>query len=176
MRRGRVPVMRQLTFLGLGIVAIYLPLTPISPGADQVAPDALYCLAVAWVLRDPAAAPLWAILALGVFADIMLSRPPGLGALGLLLATEIARSRRELLRGTPILLEWLLVMAFFTLTVIAIQAVLRLTFAQAPPPEVALRLIAETAVLYVIVSLALGLGLRLFGRRAAPFRDPEGAA
>jgi rod shape-determining protein MreD len=169
---GGLPILRQLIFLGLGVAAIYLPLTPIAPGADQVAPDALFCVAVAWVLRDPAAAPVLLVLALGVFADVMLSRPPGLGALGLLFATELARTRRELLRGTPILVEWLVVVMVYAFIVAVTHAVLRLSFADSPAPALMLRLVGETALLYVIVSLALALGLRLFGPRGPHFRDP----
>jgi penicillin-binding protein 2 len=55
-------------------------------------PDLVYCLAIAWTIRRPDEAPRWAILALGLAGDVMISRPPGIGALGLLLAAEAARS------------------------------------------------------------------------------------
>jgi rod shape-determining protein MreD len=165
------PVLRQLAFLTLGIAAVYLPLTPLAPGADRVAPDVLYCLVIAWVLRDPAAAPLWAVLALGLFADLMLSRPLGLGALGLMLASEFARSRGDMLNGTPIVVEWIAAIMVFALLVAAIEAVLRASFTPAPGFDLSLRLVVQTALLYPVVSLATALGMRLFGPRAPRLRD-----
>ena len=84
---------------------------PLGPGGALVAPDLLYCLLVAWVVRRPARTPLWAIVALGLFADVMLSRPLGLGALALMLAVEAFRRRAVLFHGAPFLLEWLAAVA-----------------------------------------------------------------
>ena len=40
--------------LGLGFVAVQAALIPLEPGGALVAPDLLYCLIVAWVIRRPA--------------------------------------------------------------------------------------------------------------------------
>jgi rod shape-determining protein MreD len=165
------PFLRRLAFLALGIAAVYLPLTPLAPGADRVAPDVLYCLVIAWVLRDPAAAPLWTILALGLFADLMLSRPIGLCALGLLFASEFARNHGDILRGTPIVVEWIAAVLVFALMIACIGAVLRASFAPAPGFDLSLRLVVQTALLYPVVSLATALGMRLFGPHAPRQRD-----
>ena len=87
----------------LSVLAVMIPL---GPGGALVAPDLLYCLLVAWVVRRPARTPLWRVVALGLFADVMLSRPLGLGALGLMLVVETFRRRALLFHGAPFLLEW----------------------------------------------------------------------
>ena len=81
------PFVEKAIFLGLGAVAVEAALIPLGPGSALLAPDLLFGLVVAWVIRRPATAPLWAIVALGLFADLMMSRPLGLGALGLMLAS-----------------------------------------------------------------------------------------
>lgn len=79
----------------LGVVVIHVPLVPVDHAADRVAnPDLLFCLLAAWTLRRPAAVPLPLVLVLGLAADLLLGRPPGPGALGLVLATEYLRTRR----------------------------------------------------------------------------------
>ena len=73
---------RLTLFVTFGLLTILAPLVPLAPGADRVPPDLLYCVVMIWVLRAPAAAPLWAVLALGLLADALLMRPPGLGRAG----------------------------------------------------------------------------------------------
>jgi rod shape-determining protein MreD len=164
-------LLRQIVFLGLCLVAVYLPLTPLAPGSDRVTPDLLYCLAMAWVLRDPASAPLWIIAGAGLLADVLMARPLGLGALMLVLASEVARSRRQAIMGSNILVEWGIVLALFCLAWFALLAVLRLSFSASPDLDTTLRYLAETAFLYPVISLATMLGGRMFGPRRAP-RDP----
>ena len=105
--RALPPFIEKAIFLGLGVVAVEAALIPLGPGGALVAPDLLFGLVVAWVVRRPATAPLWAVLALGLFADLMLSRPLGLGALGLLLASEWFRRGGAASRPAPFPLEWL---------------------------------------------------------------------
>lgn len=173
MKRRAEPyrLIRQAVFLLLCLATVYLPLAPVAPGADRVAPDALFCLAMAWVLRDPASAPLWIILLAGLLADALLARPLGLGALALVVATEIARSRREAVMGTNLLIEWLFVFSVFCLTWFGLLLVLRLSFSEAPSLETTLRLLREIALLYPVVSLASMLGFRIFGPRPS-VREP----
>ena len=130
MRRRRSPaLLRQGAFLLVCAAAIYLPLAPLAPGSERVAPDVLFCVVIAWVLRDPASAPAWIIIAAGLVADLVLARPVGLGALGLLAASELARAQRDRIHGINILVEWIAVLLLFVLTWAATLFVLRLSFA-----------------------------------------------
>ncbi|MCB1352498.1 MAG: rod shape-determining protein MreD [Rhodobacteraceae bacterium] len=164
MRRRRSPaLLRQGAFLLVCAAAIYLPLAPLAPGSERVAPDVLFCVVIAWVLRDPASAPAWIIIAAGLVADLVLARPVGLGALGLLAASELARAQRDRIHGINILVEWIAVLLLFVLTWAATLFVLRLSFADTPGLDISLRLVTETAMMYPLISLVAALGMRIFG-------------
>jgi rod shape-determining protein MreD len=143
----------------LGVVAVQASLLPLGTTA---VPDLLYCVVIAWTVRRPESAPLWTILALGLYADIMLSRPIGLGTLGLLLASEAMRANAGRFHGAPFLLEWLAAVAAFALILAGIAALLRLAFADTPGLPVLLAHLTSTALAYPLVCVALvwGLGLR----------------
>lgn len=161
-RPAALPLWSQRLLLPLlGLVAVYLPLIPLAPGSGGAAPDLLYCLLVGWTIRRPGAIPAWAVLLLGLFADLMLSRPVGLGALGLLLACEAARIESPRLRGGPFLVEWLLVTLCFALVLTWTEILLRLSFAEGPGPWALLRHLAATALAYplVVAGLVSVLGL-----------------
>ena len=155
------PALETALLLGLGGVAIFVSLIPLDLGGDLIAPDLVYGLVVAWVIRRPARTPLWTILLLGLAADLLLSRPVGLGALGLLLASELFRRNAALLHGTPFLLEWLAATLAFALMLGLMQ--LLLVAALTSPhglPALARHLLA-TALAYPIVVLGLAWCLRL---------------
>jgi rod shape-determining protein MreD len=145
-----------------GVLAIYAGLVPLGTGGGQPVPDLLYCLAVAWVVRRPASAPLWMILGLGLFGDVMLSRPIGLGALGLLLATETMRANATVFHGSPFVLEWLAAIAAFALSLGGMEVLLRLAFADGPGATALIGHLLSTALAYPLVAagMAWGLGLR----------------
>ena len=145
----------------LGVVAIHAALIPLGPGGMLVPPDLLYCLVIAWVLRAPDAPPVWLLVGLGLAADILLSRPIGLGALGLLLAAEVAGRNRILLRGLPFPAGWAAAAIGYALILAGIYAALRLTFAEAPAPYDLLRYLVATALAYPLVALAVAWGVRL---------------
>lgn len=176
MRRRAEPYrfLRQGAFFLLCIAVVYLPLVPLAPGQDRVAPDMLFCFVIAWVLRDPASAPLWIILAAGLLADTLMARPLGLGALGLVLASEIARGQRTTVRNTNIVMEWLFAILLFCLMWFGMMLALRLSFSDTPDLKTTLRLLLEIALLYPVISLAVALGFRMFGPRQAAHDPYEG--
>ncbi|MFO1104647.1 MAG: rod shape-determining protein MreD [Amaricoccus sp.] len=174
-RASALPLWSQRLLLpALALVAIYLPLIPLAPGSGAVPPDLLFCLLVGWTIRRPNAIPAWAVLLLGLFADLMLSRPVGLGALGLLLATEAARIESARLRSGPFLLEWLLVTLCFALVLTWTEILLRLSFAAGPGFGAALRHLGATALAYplVVAGLVWLLGLRAPRETRQPGRLP----
>ena len=102
-----LPALAETPLLtGLGVLSVLAVTMPLGPGGALVAPDMLYCLLVAWAIRRPAQLPLWVVVALGLFADLLLSRPLGLGALAQLLVVEAFRRRALFFHGTPFVLEW----------------------------------------------------------------------
>ncbi|MER2508085.1 MAG: rod shape-determining protein MreD [Amaricoccus sp.] len=162
------PLTERIALPLLGIVAIYAALLPFSPGSGAPVPDILYCLVIAWVLRRPASAPLAVVLGLGLLADFLLSRPIGLGALGLVLASEIIRGRASLLRGVPFVLEWIAAMVLFVAMLAVETLVLRVSFADAPGLAPLGWHIAATVAIYPFVALLLILCLGFAAPRATP--------
>jgi rod shape-determining protein MreD len=154
-------------YLGLGLVAVIAPLIPLSPGGGLTPPDLAYGLTVAWVIRRPARLPLWAILLVGLLGDVMLSRPLGLGALGLLLAAEVFRARAATLANTRFATEWLAATLGFAAILAAMQVALTLTLAPAPGLRPALLYLGVTAGAYPLVVLGLTWCLAIRFRSAA---------
>lgn len=162
-RRRLGPALERLAVLGLGVAAIYVALLPFGlEAAPLPAPDLVFCLGLAWVVRRPAEAPLWAILALGLAADLFLSRPLGLGALGLLLAAEAMRASAASFANGPFVAEWASAAMLALAVMLGAQVALEITFADGPGLDALLRSAAATALAYpfVVALLAFGLGMR----------------
>lgn len=164
------PRLETAAMLALGAAAIHLALLPVDFAAP--APDLVYCLVTAWVLRRPGQAPLWAVLVLGVAADVFLSRPLGLGALGLLLTSEALRGNVLARRSGPFLGEWITVAGLFLAMQLCMHAALLLVFADGPSLGDLLRQAGATALAYplVVVLMAVALGLRPPPRARAAVR------
>lgn len=145
----------KLFLAGFGLVAILAAMIPLAPGGTLVPPDILWCVVVAFALRRPGAAPLWLIVVLGLTADLMLSRPVGLGALALVLSAEAMRANAALFRGTPFVIEWLAAAALFALALAGMEAVLRLALAEGPTLGAAARHLVATAIAYPLVVFCL---------------------
>jgi rod shape-determining protein MreD len=146
----------------LGFVAVQAALIPLELAGGMVAPDLVYGLVVAWVIRRPASTPLWAIVALGLFADLMLSRPVGLGALGLVLVAETFRAQAARFTDVPFPLEWLAAAGGFLVMLAGMQLALELVFADPPAVSSLLRHAVATAIAYplIVFGLTWCLGLR----------------
>ena len=167
------PARSALLFL-LGAVAIHAALIPLGPGGMLVPPDLLYCLVIVWVLRAPDAAPVWLLVGLGLMADILLSRPIGLGALGLLLAAEVAGRNAATFRALPFFAEWAAASIGYAVILAGICTLLRLTFAETPGLQDVLRYLVATTIAYPLVALAVAWGVRLRpgeGSHPARLRD-----
>jgi rod shape-determining protein MreD len=155
------PLAEKALFLGLGYVTVTAGLIPLGPGGGITFPDLLYGLVVAWIIRRPATAPASLVLLLGLFADVMWSRPLGLGALGLLLVSEVFRARAPRLQGTPFLVEWLAAAVGFAAMLAGMQLALKLVFAPTPALDGLVDYLLVTVLAYPLVVLGLTWCLRL---------------
>ncbi|MBB5516728.1 rod shape-determining protein MreD [Rubricella aquisinus] len=151
-----------LTTLAALLLAVSLmPLRPATSGF--AVPDLVLCLACAWALRHPQSAPMILMFAIGLIADLMLGRPVGLGALTLLLITEVLRRQPA---GVPFLLEWVFVSLLILLGSLAQLGVLMITFAARPDTMMVLINAVVTALCYPLLAGAVRAALRIGrGRR-----------
>ena len=161
-------VVETTLYLALGLVLTVASVLPLSPGGGLVPPDLGYCLTVAWAVRRPARLPFPAILAVGLLGDLLLVRPVGLGALGLLVAAEAFRHRAHLFWSAPFPLEWLAAAIAFAALLAAQNLVLAFVLADPPGLDLSLRALAATGVAYPLVVLGLVWVVRL---RAPRLRD-----
>lgn len=148
----------------IGVGATVAMTMPLDPGR-LTPPDLVYCLMIAWVVRRPARVPIWAAPALGLLGDVLLMRPIGLGALGLMLATEVFRGRAAGLQAAPFLVEWVAAVAGYAALVFGMRLVLAATFADAPSLASLGGAVFVTGVAYPLVVLGLVwcLGIRAEG-------------
>lgn len=158
----------------LGIVAVLAPLIPLGPGGRLTPPDLLFCLVLAWIVRRPEGTSLLLVAALGLFADLMLSRPLGLGALGLLLAAEVVRARARQLNELPFPAEWAVAGLAFAAVLALMRLALALTLADAPGLAGLGRYLLATLVAYPLVVLGVAWCLGIRAPRATRFGDPLG--
>ncbi|MEM0937732.1 MAG: rod shape-determining protein MreD [Pseudomonadota bacterium] len=111
-------------------------------------PDLILAFTVAWVLRRPAYAPAWLIVAVFLPLDFLLHQAPGIGALAILLLTEFLRARQELSRSLPFSLEWALVAAVLLAMVAGTQLLMGLFLVPRPPLGLDLVRALFTAAIY----------------------------
>jgi rod shape-determining protein MreD len=172
--RSMPPPVEKAIFLGLGFVAVQAALIPLGLDGLLVPPDLLYGLVVAWIIRRRASAPLWAVLLLGLFADVMLSRPVGLGALALVVVSEWFRRRGRLFHNSPFPLEWLAATIGFAGIMAFMYLVLVLVVAPTPGLAATLRHVTATVLAYPLIVLGLTWCLNLRAPRSQAFGPPMG--
>ena len=149
----------RFVMLGLaGFACILLSATPMRPGIHAwPTPDLLFALCCFWVIRRPESAPLLLVAGLGLLADLILMRPTGIGALGLVVSTEILRASFRALRDIPLLAEWLFVSALVMGTCLFHAVMLWLSLGNLPGLREMVEYGLATAAVYPIVALFCGL-------------------
>ncbi|RYH08897.1 rod shape-determining protein MreD [Tropicimonas sp. IMCC6043] len=155
----------RLLFVALILLVAFFQLLPLGGAAGGLpGPDLAIALTFAWVLRRPAYVPVPLIAVLFLFLDLLLQRPPGLGAALMVVAAEFLRSRRDLSRALPFPIEWATVTAVILAVAGANQIALVLVAADPPPLGSALLRSLFTALAYPFAVL---LSHYAFGVRAA---------
>ena len=126
----RLWLLRALYF-ALGLLCIAYPLLPLQFTPDRfTAPDLIYVLTVAWVIRAPESAPFVLIAGLALLSDAVLMRPVGLWAMLLLGASEVVRFSYMAVRERGILAEFALAAGLFVAMLIIQNFFLWLSFSQ----------------------------------------------
>lgn len=158
---ARITRTAVLALIGFG--CILFAAVPLQPGAAQwPMPDLLMMLLYYWTLRRPDSTPMLLVFGLGIVADLILMRPVGLGALTLVMATELLRSQVRTLREVAFVVEWLTIALLVTTAMGMQMSLLWLSLGTLPKlGEVALYA-ATTILIYPVVAILCGgiLGLR----------------
>lgn len=154
-------------FFALAASILFVRMLPLSTLPPRIpGPDLLVCLVATFVIRRGDYAPAWAIVLVMLLEDFLTMRPPGLWALVVLFGSQFLRSRANLTRDLPFLLEWAMVSA----VLVAMTLVYRLVLAVFMVPQVGLGpvvlQIVITLVTYPLFVIAAHFTVGL--RKAAP--------
>lgn len=160
---GRQHIVGMMALCLCMALLLMLRLLPLSAGVTGwPGPDLALCLIFVWVLRRPAQVPALLIVAIFLFEDLILYRPPGLWTAFALMATEAARLREARWRDQPFMLEWLRVGILIGMMMLGYRVVQILFLVPVPSlGQVLLQYIATLAAYPVVVFAARWLiGLR----------------
>jgi rod shape-determining protein MreD len=135
-----------LVFAALSFFSRLLPLglTPVS----LPMPDLMLGLTFCWVLRRPDYLPAVVIVAVFLTEDLLLSRPPGLWALMVLLGSEFLRVRQSALRELGFPAEFGAVAAVLVGMFFANRLILAIVMSPRPPLGLSFLQIAVTVLSY----------------------------
>ncbi|THH35448.1 rod shape-determining protein MreD [Aliishimia ponticola] len=154
----------RAVFVALALVILLgnlLPLQTLTRG--WAGPDLLFGFALAWSVRRPEYVPVPLLAAVFFLADLLLSRPPGLGAALMLMACFDLQTRMLRLRDAGFAAEWGRAAVLIIATAVANRVALAIFFVPAPSLILAtFQTIATAAVYPLIVGVsALVFGVRL---------------
>lgn len=149
-----------LLIAALSILARILPLS--IPANSWPGPDLLIAVTLAWILRRPNQVPAPAIAMVFLLEDLFLMRPPGLGAIIVLIGTEVMRRRQSVVREMNLLLEWAMASGSLVAMFIAYRFSLLIVMLPRDPLDLSLIKLAFTILVYPLVVFALqfALGVR----------------
>ncbi|MBL1437354.1 MAG: hypothetical protein COB08_014280 [Rhodobacteraceae bacterium] len=121
----------RLLFFFLGLLAIAYPILPLQFTPTRwPAPELLFALTMAWVVRQPESAPFLLVAALALLADAVLMRPLGLWALLLVMASETLRFSYKSIQERGLIAEFSMVAALFLVMLILQNLLLWVSFSQ----------------------------------------------
>ena len=139
-------------YLGLGLGVIFFRILPLDTGTPGLpGPDIILAVTLAWVLRQPAAVPITAILFLFLLGDFLLQRPVGLWTLLTLLTVMALQSRRSTLAEAPFLVEMAIVSGVILAMIVAERVTLWVLLTDQPSLGLVLMEGLATIVIYPIV-------------------------
>ena len=149
-------------FLLLGLLAIAYPILPLQfVPARWPAPELLFALTMAWVVRQPESAPFLLIALLAIIADAVLMRPMGLWALLLLVASETVRFSYRAVQERSLMMEFFMVAALFIAMLIVQNLLLWISFSQSLEASKMLQFGVLTLLCYPVMVVFLHYIIRV---------------
>lgn len=161
------PIQFRLLYLLLAALVVFLRLLPLDLSAGRwPGPDWLLAVAFAWVLRRPDFMPVLLVAAVMLSTDLLFLRPPGLWTALAVIGLEFLRSREQLSRDLPFLIEWAMVSSVLVGMTMTNRLVLAIFVVDQPAFGLALLQMLATILCYPAVVLA---SRAVFGiRKIAP--------
>ncbi len=142
----------RLAFAGCVLILTFASLVPLDfTPTVFAAPDLMFCLVFAFVLRRPDFVPVWLIAGVFFLADILFFRPPGLWTAIVVLTAEFTRTQEYRLRDLVFPFEWAFVAATMFLAVLANRLMLSLVVVPMPGFGAIMRVYLVTAAAYPLV-------------------------
>ncbi|MFN4058086.1 MAG: rod shape-determining protein MreD [Roseinatronobacter sp.] len=124
-------------------------------------PDWMLCLTLAWVVRRPDLLPAPIIAVYFLFEDLLLHRPPGLGALVVLLGTEFLRTRVHILRGAGFWLEYVTIAVIMVVSFLLYRLLLAIVIVPLPSLDLSFFQLAGNLAVYPVVVAVVHWVLRV---------------
>ena len=141
-----------LLFLALASIVFFLQLVPLQTTPSNWAmPDLLVSLCFAWVLRRPDYMPVLLIATVMLVADMLFLRPPGLMTALVVIGSEFLRSRVNVMRELPFMLEWALVAGVMVALLLGYRLALIIVMQPRPSLWLSLTLLLTTLAAYPLV-------------------------
>jgi rod shape-determining protein MreD len=126
--------LRQLTLVLISALVMFYLLIPFSlEPATLPAPDIMFCIICALVIRRPEIVPFWIIGLIYFSFDIFLMKPFGVWTVCILIATEVLRANRDALRENLFLFEWFTVSLIFLIALISSKVFGVISVISTPP-------------------------------------------
>ncbi|GKY88388.1 rod shape-determining protein MreD [Sinisalibacter aestuarii] len=161
-----------LLFTVLAGLVIFVRMLPFGPMTGTMPPpDLILLTGFAWVLRRPDFVPVLLFALLIFMTDLLLLRPPGLGAALAVIGLEALRARAGLMREQPFPVEWATVAVVLLAMTLAGQAVQAVFFAEHVRLGLALLELISNIVAYPLV-----VGISVFAFRVRRLAPGEHAA
>lgn len=150
-------------YAALSVVLMFIAILPLDhvPGSLP-GPDMLLAVTCLWVIRKPEHAPVWLVAAVFLLADLLLTRPPGLGAAAVVLVTEYLRRRSSLTTEVSFMMEWAVAGSMMAIVMVGTATVLVILGSPAPGIGLLLVRLLGTVLIYPLVA---GVARLIFGIR-----------
>ena len=157
----RIAVLRLL-YIALAALCITLPLVTLDYSVDRrLPPDLLFALSIAWIVRHGRSANMPLVVGMALLADFVLMRPIGLGAVMMLLTSEVARNNARILRDQGFVLEWITFGIGLGLMMLAQNLLLALSLSETPSLGDIGQILLATIVCYPFIVALLHYIIRL---------------
>lgn len=125
------------------------------------APDILFCVICALVIRRPEIVPFWVIGLIYFGFDVFQMKPLGIWTACVLVATEVLRGNRDAFRENLFPFEWLTVSLIYFLTLAANRTLWAISFIPTPPISDMLWEFIFTVLTYPIALFVITYILRI---------------